>query len=117
MKNSIGLKLTYGLITASVTSILFLGNVSAADDEYILTIKDHKFDPEVLIVPANKQFKITIKNLDNEAEEFDSYALDREKMIAPHSEQSIFLKALVPGEYKFEGEMHKDTAQGKIVAK
>ena len=39
---------------------------------YELTIKDHRFEPLELQVPAGKRFKLVVKNLDPAAEEFES---------------------------------------------
>jgi plastocyanin len=89
----------------------------AAEELFTLTIKGHRFDPELLEVPAGKKFKLMVKNLDDTAEEFDSYDLDREKVIQGGSEGAVFLGPLDPGTYEFFGEFHMDTAAGKLVAK
>jgi len=43
-----------------------------ARTEYTLTIKDHRFTPEEIKVPANQRVMITVINEDATAEEFDS---------------------------------------------
>lgn len=89
----------------------------AADDAVVITIKDHRFDPETVEVPAGKKVKLLIRNQDPGPEEFESYSLNREKVIAGNSEGVVFIGPLDPGIYDFFGEFHEDTAQGKIVAK
>jgi len=89
----------------------------AADADYKLVIKDHRFDPAELTVPAGKKIKLTILNQDDTPEEFDSHDLNREKVIAGHSSATIFIGPLKPGRYKYDGEFHDDTAKGVIIAK
>jgi hypothetical protein len=40
-----------------------------------------------------------------------------EKVIAGHTKGTIWVGPLPAGEYKFVGEFHEDTAQGKLIAK
>ena len=81
-----------------------------------LTIKDHKFDPAEITVPANQPVKLTIKNMDNQAEEFESHTLKREKIVPANGEITITLRPLKAGDYKFFGDFHQDTAQGVLKA-
>ena len=93
------------------------GKVSAADEvEVALSIKDHKFDPTEVRVPAGKALKLTVKNLDASAEEFESKSLKVEKVIAGNATAIIRLKPLSKGSYKFFGEYHEKTAQGILIA-
>ncbi len=86
-------------------------------DAFILTIKDHKFRPEELQVPAGKKIKLVVKNLDPTAEEFESHDLKREKIIAGNSEATLSIGPLKAGTYKYVGEYSEKTAKGRIVAK
>jgi len=91
--------------------------LSATAEPYTLTIKDHRFEPTRLVVPAGTRIKLTVKNLDPTAEEFESYELNREKVIPGGSVAVIYIGPLKPGEYPFFGEFHADSAKGIIVAK
>lgn len=91
--------------------------VSAAAVEFELIIKDHLFFPSVLEVPAGEKIRLRIINQDPTPEEFESYELNREKVIAGNRETVIFIGPLQPGEYPFFGEFYPRTAQGKVVAK
>ncbi len=98
------------------TLLLFSFN-SYAVDVYELVLLEHKFIPDKLVVPANKKVKLLIINKDNEVEEFESFALKREKIIPAKGQININIGPLDPGEYEFYGEFHSETAQGKIIAK
>lgn len=93
------------------------GASAAADDSYTLTIKDHRFEPAQLDVPAGKKLKLLVQNLDPTPEEFESHDLKREKIIPGKGQALISIGPLKPGTYKFVGEYHESTAQGRIVAK
>ena len=105
------------LMLFALGAALFIPVALAADDTYTLTIKDHRFDPDLLEVPAGKKLKLMVKNLDPTPEEFESHDLKREKVIAGKGQASISIGPLKPGTYKFVGEFHEATAQGQIVAK
>ena len=95
-------------------------NISAAFAErieYTVVIKDHKFSPEVLEVPAGEKIKLIVDNQDTTPEEFESHDLHREKIINGNSKGTILIGPLDAGEYKFFGEFNEDSAQGKIIAK
>ena len=114
--------LSSALLTVA-TTFLSLGvgfsiaDAKAADDAITLTIKDHRFDPAQLEVPAGKKLTLVVKNLDATPEEFESHDLKREKVIPGKGQATISIGPLKPGTYKFVGEYHEKTAQGQIVAK
>ena len=90
--------------------------VFAADNEFVLTIKEHHFTPSELRVPAGKKVKLIVDNQDATPEEFESHELNREKIIAPKSKASLWIGPLKPGKYPFMGEFNQATAQGLIIA-
>jgi hypothetical protein len=84
---------------------------------YQLTIKAGYFIPETVEVAAHTRFRLLIKNEGPGAEEFESAELKKEKVLAPGASSFLIFQPLKPGTYKFFGEFHPETAQGKIVAK
>lgn len=101
--------------TTAMCLVLFGSNVFAATPVIELKIQDHLFFPEVIEIPANTKVKLLVNNLDSTAEEFESYELNREKVISGNRKAVIFIGPLPPGEYPFFGEFYPKTAQGKIV--
>jgi len=79
-----------------------------------IEIRDHLFYPSEVVIPADTKVKLLVKNLDPTPEEFESYELNREKVIAGNSQAVIFIGPLAPGEYPFFGEFYPKTAQGKV---
>jgi high-affinity iron transporter len=98
-------------------AMLVIGPAQAAQTEIHLTIKDHRYTPDRIEVPAGVKVKILVKNDDETTEEFESDQLKREKLVPPGEEIPVLLSPLDPGEYVFFGDFHRDTAQGVLVAK
>ncbi len=84
---------------------------------FTLEIKNHLFYPAELVVPANTKVKLLVINHDPTPEEFESYELNREKVILGNSKAVIFIGPLAPGEYPYFGEFNMSTALGKIIAR
>ncbi|PCJ56891.1 MAG: hypothetical protein COA65_10045 [Rhodospirillaceae bacterium] len=100
-----------------VALIFFVGPAFADETTFTISIKDHRFDPVELEVPAGKKVKLIIRNLDPTPEEFESYDLNREKIILGGREGIVYIGPLDPGTYEFFGEFFPDTAQGRILVK
>jgi len=82
-----------------------------------IEIRDHLFWPSEVSIPANTKVKLLIYNNDPTSEEFESYELNREKVIMGNRKAVIFIGPLLPGEYPFFGEFYPETAQGKVIVK
>lgn len=103
---------------ASALALLCLAVPALADEPtpVELVIRDHRFVPAEIHVPAGKPVVITVRNQDGTAEEFDSSALKVEKVVAGGSYGTVRLRPLGRGQYPFTGEYHADTAQGVVIA-
>lgn len=98
--------------------IFALLSLPALADENVfrLQIRNHLFYPDVLTVPAGIRFKLIIQNEDTSPEEFESFELNREKVIMGGATATVFIGPLKPGTYPFFGEFNPETAQGKMIA-
>ncbi|MGV8838298.1 cupredoxin domain-containing protein [Cellvibrio sp.] len=94
--------------------LFFCAIVRAEVPTFTIEIRDHLFFPSQLIIPANTKVKLIIINRDATPEEFESYELNREKVIMGGAKAIIFVGPLVPGDYPFFGEFNPKTAQGII---
>lgn len=90
----------------------------AAEDtvQVKLVVKNGKFEPSELKVPADKRIELMVENKGPGAEEFESKELKREKVIPEGQTVKITLGTLKKGTYKFFGDYHSETAQGKLIA-
>lgn len=104
-----------GTMGAMLLLCLVATNVAAQTPEFEIEIREHLFYPSELKIPAGQKVKLIIHNRDATAEEFESYELNREKVIVGNSQGIVFIGPLKPGEYPFFGEFNPKTAQGKVI--
>ncbi len=91
--------------------------VRAEENEFTVVIKDHRFTPAELIVPAGQKIRLVVENQDPTPEEFESYQLNREKIVPGNGRIVVFVGPLKPGKYEFFGEFNMATARGWLVAR
>jgi plastocyanin len=84
---------------------------------FTIVIKDHRFTPTELTVPAGQKIRLVVENQDPTPEEFESYQLNREKIVPGNGRIVVFVGPLKPGKYEFFGEFNMATARGWLVAK
>jgi len=108
----------HGAAIAVLLAGLCLGGPAIADDPTPINVilKDHRFAPSEIHVPAGKRMVLIVRNEDTTPEEFDSTALQIEKVIVGGTYGTIRLRPLGPGRYPFMGEFHPDNAQGVVVS-
>ena len=105
------------LVAAVVAIFAITGNSgSARAQDLTVTIKDHKFQPTELRVPAKKRFTVYVINDDPTPEEFESTSMKIEKIIAGKSKGVVRIGPLDPGRYEFFGDFNQATAQGIMIA-
>ena len=80
-----------------------------------LVLQGHRFTPEEITVPPGVPVEIHLVNRDSALEEFDSEDLGVEQDVTPQGDVRFTLKPLKPGRSRFMGEMHSDTARGRVV--
>ena len=73
-------------------------------------VKDH-------VVPAGQPLQISVVNASDERIEFESFGLNREKVVGPGKTVRLTFRPLAAGEYDFYDDFHDDVSQGKIVAR
>ena len=84
--------------------------------EFTLTLKDHRFDPVELQVPAGVRFQLTVRNADTTVAEFESTDLRVERIITAGRTTKLRLGPLEAGRYEFFEDFHSDVARGAVIA-
>jgi hypothetical protein len=108
---------TLVLVLGSALLALDASAAPAQDSPPELTLREGRFAPSPLTVPANTAFKLRVTNADQAAIEFESFELHRERVVQPGETITVYMPALAPGTYKFVDDFHRDTPEGVIVAK
>ena len=88
----------------------------AADPQVMISIKDHKFDPGDVPIPAGVKVELVIKNEQSVNAEFESTVLHREKIVPAGGQISVFVGPLDPGTYEFFDDFNRAT-NGRLVVK
>jgi hypothetical protein len=112
MKNFI---VTSSLI--ALVTVLFPAGARADDTVIELRFENRRFTPQTITVPANQALTIRVTNASKEPIEFESFKLNREKVVGPGETITVRIPALRPGSYDFYDDFHQDVPAGSIVAK
>lgn len=105
------------LAAATAAVLALAGSAQAAGKAQVsIAIKDHRFHPAELKVPAGKPLVVKVDNQDATAEEFECHKLHVEKIVPGKSTGLVRLRALKAGSYRCVGEFHEDTAKATIIA-
>jgi hypothetical protein len=113
-------KIAFGAIL--IPSLILPGfscSFAHAEDEPTFTIEFHdgQVEPPRLEVPANRRFRLELRNSGAAPAEFESSELRKEKIVAPNSSAILVFKTLDPGEYKFFDDFHPDASAAVLIAK
>ena len=88
-----------------------------AQDAQEILFENHKFTPQTLTVPSGQKLIIKVVNASQETIEFESFKLNREKVVTPGETITVRLPELSSGAYDFYDDFHQDVPEGSIVAK
>ncbi|MHB8345931.1 MAG: cupredoxin domain-containing protein [Acidiferrobacterales bacterium] len=104
-----------GVVPVALAGLLVCGNVLADVPKISLTIKNQRFTPEQIQVPAHTKVEILVKNEDRFPAEFESADLSREVVVPGGSTVSVFVGPLSPGRYNFFNDFNH-AAKGWVVS-
>jgi hypothetical protein len=115
-RRAVRLVATFSAFMLLGAAVLFAsGHAKAQQSASVaISVKDHRFQPSQISVPANRPISIKVKNLDTAAMEFESVSLRVEKVIAAGSEGVVNVGSLAPGRYEFFDDFHQE-ARGVLV--
>ncbi|MGH8226148.1 MAG: cupredoxin domain-containing protein [Gammaproteobacteria bacterium] len=88
----------------------------AGPPSYKLDIRDHGFVPTTLTVPADVRIKLEVSNTRSLPSEFESFDLNREKVVPGGSTVTVWIGPLKPGKYKFFDDFNPASIGWIIVA-
>ena len=80
-----------------------------------LRLQNHLIEPSEIHIPAHTKVRLLFHNLDSTLEEFESWDLNRKKIIFGNHSATVFIGPLAPGTYRFFGEFNSKTALGRLV--
>ena len=107
-----------GVFSLIASAAIMLTPPARGDDTVIeLRFENRRFTPQTITVPAHQPLTIKVVNASKETIEFESFKLNRERVVGPAETIIIRLPALRPGNYDFYDDFHQDVPEGSIIAK
>lgn len=104
---------------AVVAAALVCASPAVRADEQLPEIKIHdgRFEPANLTIAANTPIKLKVINAGDTAVEFESFELNRERVVQPGGVVTVYLPSLSPGDYKVFDDFHRDGCEGVLTAR
>lgn len=80
-----------------------------------ISIGQHQFEPAVTRIPAGQRVRLRVTNSRGLPSEFESFDLNREKVVPGHTTVTVWVGPLSPGHYKIFDDFNRGTT-GAVVA-
>jgi len=107
----------HGVAAVLVTVLVAAPALAAAPPTYKIAIRDHAFAPPALTVPAGVRVKLRVTNTRHLPSEFESFDLNREKVVPPGSTVTVWVGPLNAGKYKIFDDFNPGTTGWIVAAK
>lgn len=105
------------MLAAAILISPCLGLTDSEQTPPELRFENHQFLPATLSVRAGEKLTLKVVNASDETIEFESFKLNREKVVSPGQTITVNIPALSSGNYEFYDDFHQDVPRGSIVAK
>jgi plastocyanin len=102
------------LVALALAIPLTSGPARAAELTVRLSVKDAGFEPAELKVPPDARVRIEVTNDSASAIEFESFELNRERVVQPGQTAAVYVSGLAAGRYDFFDDFHQ-TRHGALV--
>jgi plastocyanin len=103
-------QLAIGLVLATAIGVAWADEVTVP-----LAVQDGGFQPAELKTPSGAKVRLEVTNNTAVAIEFESFELNRERVVQPGQKVAVYLSGLAPGRYEFFDDFHPDR-KGTLVA-
>ncbi|WP_111748519.1 cupredoxin domain-containing protein [Salinisphaera orenii] len=106
-----------GITTLGACCLLIASSGAMAEMSSVsVTLKKDGFQPQQISIPADKKVKLKIENASSRPAEFESYDLNREKILAPGTTATLYVGPLSKDTYEFFNDFNK-SVKGTIKVK
>jgi hypothetical protein len=119
MSHTINHARTFAIVAVAAGFFALPGLASSAradDAQPQLKFADGHFEPASLNVAAGAPIQLIVLNQSSSPIEFESFELNRERVVQPGQTITVKLPKLEPGKYHFFDDFHHEVAQGTINA-
>ena len=107
------------MVGAFALGVVLAGPAGAAADDGVQEVqfRDGHFEPAILTISANAPVKLRVRNADGAPIEFESFELNRERVVPPGQVVTVFIPSLSPGTYHFFDDFHREVPPGTLIVK
>jgi len=91
------------------------GRVPAEDRTIALAVEDAGFAPAEIEAPPGARVRLEVTNRTAVAIEFESFELNRERVIQPGQTAAVYVSGLEPGRYEFFDDFHQQRRGALLV--
>ncbi|TMB05912.1 MAG: cupredoxin domain-containing protein [Deltaproteobacteria bacterium] len=102
----------------AITFALFLGvarGVAAEDRTIPLAVEEGGFAPAEIEAPTGARVRLEVTNRTAAAIEFESFELNRERVIQPGQTAAVYVSGLDAGRYEFFDDFHQQRRGALLV--
>jgi len=104
------------ILLVALAIVLGTGAGAYADDHGVtLVIRDGGFEPAEIRAPRGMRIRLEVVNGTAAKVEFESVALNRERIVKPGERATLYLTDLAPGRYEFFDELHRERRGALLV--
>jgi Cupredoxin-like domain len=102
---------------AAAALLLSAAVLARADDVAVpLAVHDGGFAPAEIKTPSGAKIRLDVTNQTAAAIEFESFELNRERVVPPGQTVAVYVSGLSPGRYEFFDDFHQER-RGALVVK
>ena len=96
-------------LAAALVLAASFGTARAADEVTVpLAVHDAGFEPVEIATPSGAKVRLEVSNQTAVAIEFESFELNRERVVQPGQKVAVYLSGLGPGRYEFFDDFHPE---------
>ena len=96
--------------------LLVLAATAGAEDRSVaLAVAEHGFAPPEIEAAAGERLRLEVTNRTAVAIEFESFELNRERVVPPGQTVAVYVSGLSPGRYEFFDDFHQERRGALLV--
>ena len=106
-----------GMSALALGLLLVLAAAVRAEERSVaLAVAEHGFTPPEIEAAAGERLRLEVTNQTAAAIEFESFELNRERVVPPGRTVAVYVSGLSPGRYEFFDDFHQER-RGALVVK
>jgi len=95
-------------LAALAVLALLAGPARAEELTVPLAVRDGGFEPAQVKMPSGAKVRLEVSNETSTAIEFESFELNRERVVQPGQKVAVYLSGLSTGQYQFFDDFHPE---------